>query len=76
MGRTLLGRGLAFSGSHGCCGFAHDNQRLERSGGVRAARRALLLPHQGALRSHKGGGIQALRVYRDIESLCFDRVCI
>ena len=29
-----------------------------------------------ALRSHKSGGIQALRVCRDIESLCFDRVCI
>ena len=42
-GRTLLGRGLALPGSLGCCGIAHDSQRLEGSRDVRAARRALLL---------------------------------
>ena len=34
VGRTLLGRGLAFSGSVGCSGFAHDSQCLECSGEV------------------------------------------
>ena len=43
-GRTLLGRALALSGSVGCRGFAHNVQRLECSGEVLAARRALLLP--------------------------------
>ena len=32
VGRAPLGRGLAFSGPMGCCGFAHDSQRLECSG--------------------------------------------
>ena len=43
--RTLLGRGLASSGSLGCCGIAHDSQRLECSGGLWATSRVLLLPH-------------------------------
>ena len=38
VGRAPLGIGLAFSGPMGCCGFAHDSQRLECSGEVRAAR--------------------------------------
>ena len=45
VGRTLLGRGLTVYGSLGCCGIAHDSQRLGCSGEVKAARRAFLLPH-------------------------------
>ena len=30
VGWTLLGRGLAISGSLGCCSIAHDSQRLDR----------------------------------------------
>ena len=41
VGRTLLGRSLAVSGSLECCSTAQDSsQRLERSVEVRAARRA------------------------------------
>ena len=66
VGRAQLGRDLAFSGPLGCCGFAHSIQRLECSGEVRAARRALFLPHrEGALRSYKGIGVQALSFFID-----------
>ena len=58
-GRALLGRGPAFSGPMGFCWFAHNSQRLECSGEVRAARRALFLPHQeGAVRSHRGWAVR------------------
>ena len=56
-----VGKCLAFSGPMGCCGLAHDNLRLECSGEVRAAWRALLLPHwEGAPRSYKRRGTEAL----------------
>ena len=44
VGRVFLGRDVAFSGSVGCCGIAHDSQRLECPEGVWAVQRALLLP--------------------------------
>ena len=54
----LLGRRLAFSGPMGCCGFAHNVQRLEGSREVWAAWRGLFLPHrEGNLRSYKGSGV-------------------
>ena len=57
----------------GCRGPAHDSQRLEGSGEVRAARRAPFLPHsEGAFRSYEGGGIQALCYCGDTESMCTD----
>ena len=53
-----MARRLAFPGPMQCCGFAHNVSRLEPSREVRAAWRALFLPHQeGALCSHKGSGV-------------------
>ena len=48
MEKALLGRSVAFSGSVGCCGSAHDSQRLECAEELRAVRRALHVPCLGA----------------------------
>ena len=55
VGRALLGRRLALRWR---CALAHIIELLECPGEVRAARRALCLPHQGgALRPFKGSGV-------------------
>ena len=65
-------RGLALHGPMGCCPLTHIIQLLERPDEVRAAWRALFLPHQeGSFLSNKGG-IEVLCSCADTEGRCFE----
>ena len=74
LGRALLGRDVALSGSLGCCGIAHDTQHLECPEEVWAAWRALLLPiKERTGRPQGGGGLWALYPSGENESVCYVR---